>query len=204
MLRGKSITIVLDNNSLRELRGRGFNLCFAKRLKDQEFNVIWRALNRYDSNNVFCWTPEYQVFGSNRYFVGDEIRTTVKPVDIDMGQKVILDENGQFSAPINSSGNWEALSVENNYGNIHIGVNQVSEINGNRSMDAIYLTPEACVKGNINLTPVDEVMIWFGMEYESMQGNIFSSDAMNSIVVDLNGRSSQTVEYARGRWNRLD
>lgn len=71
-------------------------------------------------------------------------------------------------------------------------------------MDAIYLTPEACVKGNINLTPVDEVMIWFGMEYESMQGNIFSSDAMNSIVVDLNGRSSQTVEYARGRWNRLD
>jgi hypothetical protein len=52
-----NIQIALDD--LENLKRAGYKLCFAKKVGDNDYNVVWQSYLDYLHDNTFSWTPQY-------------------------------------------------------------------------------------------------------------------------------------------------
>ena len=63
----KSVTIEFDDSGLEKAKGSHYRLCFAKKVGDHDYNVVWQSYDKYIHSNDFTWTPKYQIFGTNSF-----------------------------------------------------------------------------------------------------------------------------------------
>jgi len=194
----KQVTIEIAGEDFDLLKGANYRLCFAKRVGNADYNVVWQAYHDYLETNEFSWTPQYQLFGSNVFQDNITVKVSAKPIDIGLGEITILSEKGRFG-PVKTGGPATSLNLVNEYGSIHPGVNQLSTgINNEQISTPIYVAPEAIVTGETNLTPVETVLVWFQQNIET--STMFSSSRSKAVEIDLTNSNKATRLYTAQKW----
>jgi hypothetical protein len=199
----KTITIQISDEDLKNLKSSNYNLCFAKKVDGFDYNLVWQAYGNYLSTNVFSWTPQYQLFGTNNFTPGSVVSTQTNLMTIGLGESSTLDEFGLLSNPV-SGGSIKSISMQNNYGIIYPGICQVSTgIDATIISTPIYIAQNALLKGVLSsLTPLNKVMVWFQQDIET--ATMFSSTTGSANVeIDLTTANTATRFYFNGVWSTV-
>ncbi len=197
----KTVTIQIDSADLTQLKQSGYKLCFAKKVGNEAYNVIWQSYTQYLSFNDFSWTPQYQLFGSNQFQANVQVRASTNTVNIGLGQQSILDQNGLLGSAI-TSGPDTSITLVNNYGSIHPGINQLSTgLDGQQVSTPIYVATNPVVLGQTVLTPIETILVWF--EQNVQTSTMFSTSRSNAIEIDLTFDNSATRLYVGGVWKTV-
>lgn len=160
-----------------------------------------RSSLKYLATNTFSWTPQYQLFGSNTFKDNIQVDVSTNIVDIGLNETSILDERGILGSP-KTGGVITAVTLVNDYGSIHPGLNQLSTgIDGRQNSTPIYVAPETMVSGSATLTPVEKVLVWFEQNIET--STIFSTARSRSVEIDLTTSNSATRKYQGQEWIKL-
>jgi hypothetical protein len=195
---GKSVVIQIAGSDLENLKNNKYMLCFAKKVNDT-YDVVWQSYTEYLANNTFSWTPLYQLFGTNTF--ADEVQVTVQTniMTIALGEQSTLDTAGNLGEAV-TGGPTESITMINNYGLIHPGLNSVSTgPDGVQRTTAIYVAPLAIETGSDILTPVEKVQVWFQQDLAT--STMISHDVSNAIEIDLTTVDSATRLYQNGSWS---
>ncbi|WP_322616484.1 hypothetical protein [Pseudomonas sp. BIC9C] len=197
----KTVTIEIAAGDLTLLKKSGYKLCFAKKVGDADYNVVWQSYDAYLSNNEFSWTPQYQLFASNVFKENVQVKVSTNIVNIGLGQTSTLDESGLLS-PAVTGGPDTSLTFVNNYAPIHPGVNQLSTgIDGNQVSTPIYVAVNQVVTGNTVLTPVETILVWF--EQNVQTSTMFSTSRSKAIEIDLTFDNTAGRLYEGGQWKTV-
>lgn len=195
----KSVTIEIDSGDLARLKEAKYRLCFAKKVGDAAYNVVWQSYDSYLATNTFSWTPQYELFGSNTFEANVKVFVSTNKVAIGLGETAVLDTNGNLGDPY-TGGSATAITMQNQYGPIHPGVNQLSSSSmGATKSTPIYVAQNAIVLGDTTLTPVEKVLVWFQQDIQT--STMFSSSRSNAIEVNLTSTNQATRLYAAGQWS---
>jgi hypothetical protein len=196
----KKVTIQIDRSDLQSLKGAGYCLCFAKKVGDNAYNVVWQSYTNYLSNNTFSWTPQYELFGSNIFMDKVVVDVSTNIVRIGLGETSILDIAGYLNDP-STGGPNTSITMKNNYGLIHPGVNQVSKssMGGASASTPIYVAKDAIVQGVTELTPVEKILVWFQQNIET--STMFSNSRSLEVEIDLTNANTATRLYSNGKWS---
>ncbi|CAD6562192.1 hypothetical protein LMG28727_07678 [Paraburkholderia kirstenboschensis] len=196
----KNVTIGIASTDFTRLKQSGYNLCFAKKVGDAAYNVVWRASFEYLEDNDFSWVPQYQIFGSNQYKDGITVKASTKYVTMGLGEIVTLNSFGQLGAP-STGGKSTAINLLNEYGPIHPGISQLSTgVDGQTISTPIYAAPQPMVKGAADFTPIEKVLVWFEQKIET--STIFASARSSSVELDLTFVNSEARVYDGGEWRK--
>jgi hypothetical protein len=194
----KSVIIQIAEEDLATLKANDYKLCFAKKVGDADYNVVWQSYNKYLANNQFSWTPQYQLFGSNIFQGNITVQVATNVVQIELGETSVLDEAGTLKPP-KTGGSDTGFTMENNYGTIHPGVNQLSTgIDGKQISTPIYVAQKAIVSGSVVLTPVEKVLVWF--EQNIQTSTMFSDARAQAVEIDLTTLNCATRMYKDQNW----
>lgn len=194
----KEVTIEIAEADFAELKQNGYRLCFAKKVAEGAYNVVWQSYLKFLENNTFSWTPQYQLFGTNTYDDNIKVKATTNTVNIGLNETSLLNEDGHIEAPY-SGGSKTAITLLNKYGSIHPGVNQLSTgIDGQQTSTPIYVAPKTMVSGTATLTPKESVLVWF--EQDIVTSTIFSEVRSNPVEIDLTFDNSATRKYEGQEW----
>lgn len=195
----KQVKIQIGEEDLQKLKKEGYSLCFAKKVGDFDYDVIWKSMKKYLVNNIFSWRPIYQIFGTNTFEDEVKVEVSTNTKNIGIGEKTILDESGLLSEPV-TGGNKNAINVDNEYGDIHFAIAQVS-VNENGGMETtpIYVSKEASIKGDASFKPVEKILVWF--QSNAQTSTMFAEMRSNAMEVDLTNRSEAAIRYEDGIWS---
>ena len=194
----KVVNIEISTDMLSTLKTNNYKLCFAKKIGDEAYNVVWQSYSAYLADNVFSWTPQFQIFGTNTFADDVTVKVSTTLQTIGLGQQVTMDPSGVISSA-SDGGPSTSLTFNNDYGSIHPGVNQVSTgIDGTTSSTPIYVAVDASLKGSTTLTPVEKVMVWF--EQNMVTSTMFSTARAKAIELDLTAVNSVTALYTNEDW----
>lgn len=194
----KKVTIRIDDEDLSHLKTNKYRLCFAKKVGEEAYNVVWQSYSNYLSNNNFSWTPQYQLFGSKTFKEDITVEASTDLVTIGLGQTSTLDAAGVLRRP-KTGGPSDAITMVNNFGSIHPGLNQLSTgIDGKQVSMPIYVATLGMVKGDVKLKPIEKVLVWF--EQNIVTSTMFSDARTNPIEIDLTFSSEETRLYKNDRW----
>lgn len=195
----KSVAIQIASDDLAALKKANYRLCFAKKVGEAAYNVVWQAYDSYLANNTFSWTPQYELFGSNTFEANIKVFVSTNKVRIGLGETSVLDTAGTLGQPF-TDGPATSFTMENEYGPIHPGVNQLSTSTmGKTESTPIYVAENQIVLGATVLTPVEKVLVWF--EQEIQTSTMFSTSRSKAVEVDLTGTNSATRLYSGGQWS---
>lgn len=194
----KVVNIEISAKDLTELKASNYRLCFAKKVGDADYNVVWQSYDKFLINNQFSWTPMYQMFGTNTFQDNITVKASTNTVTIGLGQTSILSTAGVLG-PAFDGGPPISFVLDNQYGSIHPGVNQLSTgIDGSQTSTPIYVAPKRMVSGKATLTPVEKVLVWFEQNIET--STMFSSARSNQVEIDLTAVNTATRRYADQKW----
>ncbi|MEB0045610.1 MULTISPECIES: hypothetical protein [unclassified Pseudomonas] len=194
----KVVKIQIASGDLTTLKQSGYKLCFAKKVGNEAYNVVWQSYVQYLSNSTFSWTPQYQLFGSNSFQANVQVDVSTNLVNIGLGQQAILDNSGLLGQPT-SAGPNTSITLVNNYGPIHPGVSQLSTgIDGVQVTTPIYVASQQVVTGSTVLTPVETILVWF--EQNVQTSTMFSTSRSQSIEIDMTFDNNATRLYSGGSW----
>lgn len=195
----KKVTVQIDPEDLTALKENGFRLCFAKKVGDNDYNVVWQSYKDFNMNNEFSWQPMYQMFITNTFKSGVTVKVRSNTVSIGLGECTTVNDVGLLSKPI-SGGDKSALNLENDYQKTHVGVSQQAiDLNGNLVSNPIYVSEEEFMKGSAEFKPVEKVMIWFEKNVET--STMFADMRSNSYEVDLTLEDEIVVQYKDEEWS---
>lgn len=195
----KSVTIELSNSALAEMKNNNYRLCFAKKVAEGDYNVVWQSYDKYLANNTFTWTPQFQLFGTNTFQAKVEVHVDTNFQTIGLGETCILDSDGNLGAA-STGGPDISLTMVNQYGAIHPGVNQLSiGLDGKTESTPIYVAPVQSVEGTAILTPVEKVLVWF--EQNIATSTMFSDARSNAVEIDLTFVNDATRLYDKEKWS---
>ncbi len=193
----KVVTIEIAEGDLATLKEAEYKLCFAKKV-GETYNVVWQSYTEYLQNNQFKWTPVYQLFGTNTFENDVTVTTATNTVDIGLGEQSILDSNGNLGDPT-TGGPEISITMINEYGSIHPGVNQLSTgVDGSQVSTAIYVAENPIVEGTDELTPKESVLVWFEQNVET--STMFSTARSNSVEIDMTSVNEATRLYVDQGW----
>jgi hypothetical protein len=196
----KNVTIGIGPQDFQTLKRGNYYLCFAKKVGNAAYNIVWRASTEFLEDNDFSWVPQYQIFGSNQFKDGIVVKASTKYVTMGLGEIVTLNNFGQLGAP-SSGGKSTALNLVNEYGPIHPGVCQLSTgVDGETISTPIYAAPDPMVLGEGDFTPIEKVLVWF--EQNIVTSTIFSSVRSRSVELDLTQVNSEARVYEGGVWKK--
>jgi len=197
----KDVVIRIDLKDLDILKKSKYKLCFAKKVGDNAYNVVWQSYENYLFNNSFSWVPMYGLFGSNVFQDKVRVRTDTNIVQIKLGERSLLDSSGILSEPV-TGGPDTGFTLDNEFGIIHAGVNQLSTgINGEIISTPIYVSQQPVVKGDTLLTPVEKVLVWFEQNIET--STMFSNSRSKSVEIDMTQTNNATRLYENGEWKTV-
>ena len=120
----KTVSINITSQELIFLKDNAYRLCFAKKVNGT-FDVVWQSYQEYLDQNKFLWTPVYQLFGSNTFQDNVTVEVQTNASNIGLGQQATLDKEGVLGAA-STGGPSTAITMINDFGAIHPGVNQLS------------------------------------------------------------------------------
>lgn len=194
----KSVVIQIAPEDLAVLKQSQYKLCFAKKVGNNDYNVVWQSYGAFLANNKFTWTPQYQLFGANSFNAGITVDASTNVVTIGLGETAVLDSNGTLGAP-STGGPSTAFTLDNEFGDIHPGVNQLSTgIDGKAISTPIYVATNPVVTGLVELAPVEKVLVWF--EQNVQTSTMFSTSRSKAIEIDLTSTDGATRLYSGGQW----
>jgi hypothetical protein len=194
----KALTVQVTEDALHQLKQNQYSLCFAKKVGDT-FNVVWSSSNKYLSTNQFSWQPQYQLFGTNTFNTTITVKATTNTVAIGLGETSVLDADGFLESP-KTGGPSTSITMNNEFGSIHPGVNQLSTgIDGAQVSSAIYVAENAVLSGTVSLTPKESVLVWFQQNIET--GTMFSDARTNSYEVDMTFADTKTIQFDGTSWS---
>ncbi|AZO89782.1 hypothetical protein BOO88_12910 [Stutzerimonas stutzeri] len=197
----KTVTIEIAAGDLTLLKKSGYKLCFAKKVGDADYNVVWQSYDAYLSNNEFSWTPQYQMFASNLFKANVQVKVSTNIVNIGLGQTSTLDEHGLLSSAVTGGPNI-SMTFVNDYAPIHPGINQLSTgIDGNQVSTPIYVAVDQVVTGETVLTPVETILVWF--EQNVQTSTMFSTSRSKAIEIDLTFDNTAGRLYEGGQWKTV-
>ena len=197
----KTVTIEIAAGDLAQLKKSGYKLCFAKKVGDADYNVVWQSYDAYLSNNEFSWTPQYQMFASNLFKANVQVKVSTNIVNIGLGQTSTLDEHGLLSSAV-TGGPSISMTFVNDYAPIHPGINQLSTgIDGNQVSTPIYVAVDQVVTGETVLTPVETILVWF--EQNVQTSTMFSTSRSKAIEIDLTFDNTAGRLYEGGQWKTV-
>jgi hypothetical protein len=197
----KTVNISIADKDFVTLKNSGYKLCFAKKVGDNDFNVVWQSYDDYLSINTFTWTPQYQLFGTNNFQGGVKVRAQTKTVNIGLGEQALLDKSGLLGRAT-TGGPLTAFTLVNEYGPIHPGVSQLSTgISGEQISTPIYVATAPVVTGNTTLTPVETILVWFEQNVET--STMFSDSRSKSIEIDMTDDTDASRHYEGGAWTTV-
>lgn len=197
----KVVNIQIEKDDIRKLMNSNYRMCFAKKIGDAAYNVIWQSYKDFSENNEFSWIPQYQVFRTDRFQSGVTVKTSSNPQTIGLGETTTIDKYGILSDPV-TGGDTTAINVDNEYKATHIGVSQLSTgIDGKIVSTPIYVSENECLLGNAVLKPVEKVMIWF--EYNAETSTMFTDMKTRGIEVDLTQKDSVNLRYKDEQWKTI-
>lgn len=198
----KSVCVQIHKAMVRELKDSEYKMCLAKKVENEDYNVIWYATAEFMENNIFSWFSIYQLFATKSVQESVQVKVACNPVKLNWGEKVILDKYGILSEPA-TGGDSTALNLDNQMGMIHPGINQInSGINGEMISTPIYVSKNAVRMGVCSLKPKEQVSIWFQKNAED--GMMFHSERDGTMEVDLTKKDSETILYdENGEWKIL-
>lgn len=199
----ETITVYIDPNQLVAQKQNEYSLFLAK-MVDGQFTVIWQSMGpiatvnapSYESLNTFqLGAPGYQV---NYGMITDQGGPTFSPYgiaqDIELGQTVVLDQDGIFGGPTNG-GVAGQITIDNALlGNPHVVLNDGA---GN----PIFVNLQSGMDiGATTLTPQDTYQIWFDNYQE--RGTIIAHNVSNAGIFTFGGDTTNLViSYgAEGEW----
>lgn len=195
----KKVNIEIATSDLEVLKGSKYKLCFAKKVGDDDYNVVWQSYLDYLPANQFSWTPQYQLFGSNRFAENVEVLVSTNLVTIGLGEESVLNSAGVLEDP-RTGGGPTAITMINEYGTIHPGLAQLSTgVDGKQVSTPIYVAPDPAVRGEIALTPVEKVLVWFEQEIET--STMFSTARSMSIEIDMTTTNEARRLYKNQEWS---
>ncbi|MGK7925414.1 MAG: hypothetical protein AB4290_09230 [Spirulina sp.] len=194
----KSVIIKIATSDLETLKNGNYKLCFAKKVGDAAYNVVWQSYQDYLANNTFSWTPQYQIFGSNVFQANIEVQVSTNTQTIGLGETSILNSSGILESP-STGGPTTGFVMDNQYGSIHPGVNQLSTgIDGKQESTPIYVAESPSVIGETTLTPVEKILVWF--EQDIQTSTMFSTSRSQAVEIDLTNQDSATRMYQNQTW----
>lgn len=197
----KKVTIEIAMPDLETLKGSNYRLCFAKKVGEGAYNVVWQSYHDYLVTNEFTWTPLYQLFGSNVFFADVTVSVSTNLVDIGLKQQSTLNEFGNLEKPVDGP-EQHSITMINEYGSIHPGVSQLSTgIKGERISTPIYVAENSIVRGPTNLTPVEKVLVWF--EQDIKTSTMFSNSRSNPTEIDLTNSNDETRLFEDQTWKSV-
>lgn len=204
----KELTISISIRDLQILKDSGYNLCLAVRPADTSFDVIWQATSSYGPVNYIKIDETFQLFCSNQFIPGKEVRNTTDKVAISRGQRCTLNKYLLLEAS-SDAGRSGYLSLKNDYGSIYVGYCMGGvNFEGVEVMNPAYLTSNLCVPGICELNPLLEVMIWFeqnAIEGETMEPRVglnMTASRSRAVTVDMANYDKASVIYQDGSWRR--
>jgi hypothetical protein len=197
----KTVNIQIALKDLENLKKAKYKLCFAKKVGDKDYNVVWQSYLDYLHDNYFSWTPQYSLFGSNTFKDNIEVRVATNVVTIGLGETSILDSSGVLRDP-KTGGSTTCFTMDNQYGSIHPGVNQLSTgIHGDAISTPIYVAEVPIVKGKVELTPVEKVLVWFEQYIET--STMFSTSRSREVEIDLTFQNTAAWKYENQQWKKI-
>ncbi len=193
----KTVIIEIAEADLQTLKDAEYKLCFAKKVEDT-FNVVWQSYDLYLVTNEFSWTPMYQLFGTNTFQDEVTVQVSTNLVSIGLGEQSVLNSAGILQPPT-TGGPETAITMINEYGSIHPGLNQLSTgLDGTQQSTPIYVAENAIVAGEANLTPKESVLVWFEQNVET--STMFSTARSNSVEIDLTFTNEAVRRYEDQTW----
>ncbi len=194
----KTVTVNIDVKDFDYLKDNNYSLCFAKKVQDK-YTVVWKALKEYLPVNIFSWTPQYTLSGTNHYEASIEVVTNTNVVEIGLGEISELTKNGLFLEPI-SGGKETSINISSSYDpGIHPCVSQISsDENGMQTVTPIYVAPLSVAPGEISLTPKEVVAVWF--EQDVTTKTMISNAGTNSYTFDLTSKNEDHITYKDKKW----
>ena len=197
----KQVTVEIDENDLPVLKDGNYSLCFAKKVGEYDYDVIWKSMDKYILKNVFSWQPIYQVYGTNSFDDNVQVRVSTNIMNIGLDEITTMDKYGRLSEPV-TGGKAGTINVDNQYGNIHIGISQLS-VNDMGQMEStpIYVSKGQIVLGKSDYEPVEKVLVWF--ESNVKTSTMFANARSNAVEIDLTGKASASVMYKNGMWSYI-
>jgi len=194
----KSVKIQISAADLTTLKNSKYKLCFAKKVGDSAYNVVWQAYGKFTSTSNFSWLPQYQLFGTNSFDSSVQVDVSTNLVSIGLGETSVLNSVGLLEAP-RTGGDAHSITMKNNYDVIHPGINQLSTgVNGAQVSTPIYVAQEPVVTGVVELKPIEKVLVWFEQDIET--STMFSSSRSDAIEIDLTDTNAATRLYSAGKW----
>jgi hypothetical protein len=194
----KKVTITIALNDLENLKKAGYKLCFAKKVGNNDYNVVWHSYLTYLHNNTFSWTPQYALFGSNFFKNNIQLIVSTNTVPIGPGETSILNQYGVLKKPT-TGGTHKGFTMDNRYGRIHPGVRQLSMgIDGETVSKPIYVSENPIVKGKTVLEPVDRILVWFEQNIET--GTMFNTSRSRQVEIDLTDENTASRKYKNQKW----
>ncbi|KAF5379561.1 hypothetical protein D9757_009254 [Collybiopsis confluens] len=190
------LTVVIPDSLRKGLIEAGYSLCLARKVGNNDFNVIWQGNKQYLKNNDFEWSQEYQVFASKAFKDGALVKAVSDPQDIEYKQVCIFDNYGTMNpATADKNGKEGSFKVENQYQTLNFAVS--TKVNG--LYRTIYVTPSA-ITGSVAFEPKNEVRVWFALHTET---STMISDIMGKYIDIPYGKLvSRSVEYQEdGSWH---
>lgn len=195
----KIIHVQLADDDLESLKDSKYKLCFAKKIADQDYNVVWQSSDKYTSTTTFSWVPMYELFGTNTFNDSLTVVADTKHVSIGLGQTSTLDPAGLLQDAV-SGGPDISVTMVNNYGDIHPGLTQIASLGGGKKVSQpFYVAPLPIKQGSVALTPVDSVLIWF--EQNIQTSTMFSTARSNTQELDMTTKNEVSVRYEGGKWS---
>lgn len=194
----KVVNVEISLDDLSRMKKSGYRLCFAKKVNDS-YNVVWESYDDYLHTNIFSWTPQYELFGTNSFSGGVEVKATTNIETCGLGETCLLDEYGILE-PATTGGPDVSLTLLNEYDPIHPGVNQLAKgIDGTTRITPIYVAESQMVTGEAILTPKESIRIWFQQDIES--STMISEAISKYIDLDLTRTNEMSCKYEDGKWS---
>lgn len=197
----KTLSIEIADADLELLQNNQYKLCFAKKVNEGNYNVVWETYRHYSTYVDFCWEPLYQIFATRKFADDMQVKVQTKTVNIGLNQTCRLDRS-LLMHEAQDGGNSMALTLLNEFtGEIQPGVNQVStDENGVLKSKPIYVSPAPAILGMVKFTPVEQVLVWFAQIPQT--GTMFSCAVSNSYNVDLTDTNTIKLKFENQGWRR--
>lgn len=194
----KKVSIDIDINDFNNLKNNKYSLCFAKKVGDEDYNVVWNAETCFLQKGSFSWTPQYQIFATNTFKESVKVTTQTDIITIGLGEQTTMSENGVLSSASTGT-DKNSIAFINDYGSIHPAINQIcTSVTGEMISTPIYVAKNAVVKGKTLLKPVEKVLIWFEQNIET--STMFTTSRSRSIELDLTASSTISIKYSQEEW----
>lgn len=107
----KSVYIKIDPTDLESLKHDKYKICFAKKVANT-YDVVWQSYDKFLAGNTFSWIPMYQLFATNTFSGGVQVRADADPVSITLGEQATLDDAGALG-PAVSGGPTDSITLKN-------------------------------------------------------------------------------------------